>query len=87
MILADAPDARVLIDGRRWLYPAAVRRDVAKLVQAKRGWEKILDTHGVDTIITPISGEFAPEGVLASLDPQWRVRRFGKILLLTRRLP
>jgi hypothetical protein len=81
-----APRFPVFIDGRIEIYPDDVWEEYLRLTQGKKGWDKILDAHGVDYLV--LDANYHADGLLPHIEqsPSWRqALRIDEILLYERR--
>jgi hypothetical protein len=66
--LVRGTDARVFVDDRFDLYPAAVIDDTIVLLRGRPGWAAVLERHGIDTVIWERD---EPLAQLLAEDPAW----------------
>ena len=64
------PDVKVFIDGRSDFYDPTIRDEYLVLMNGKWGWQRILDKHGFEAALLPVS--WALTSTL-KLDPRWRL--------------
>jgi len=64
------PEFKVFIDGRSDFYDPTIRDEYLVLMNGKWGWQRILDKHGFEAALLPVS--WALTSTL-KLDPRWRL--------------
>lgn len=83
LIARRGREANVFFDDRYDLYPRPVIRDAIALHNGDEGWQRRLDTYGIEVVLWERS---RPLASLVSLDPGWRVvRRDARWVVAVRR--
>ena len=72
LIVRHGEDANVFFDDRFDMYPRPVIKDAVALLDGREGWQRRLDTYGVDVVLWQRS---QPLAGLVALDDGWRVMK------------